>query len=84
MGEEQRQALARLFAEDEAFKTAMASATNADDAVRIAREHGVEASAEDFMRQDGAELSDAELETASGGGTENWFWCGTPTLLERC
>ena len=69
MGEEQRQALARLFAEDEAFKTALASAGSVDDAVRVAREYGVEASVGDFTPLEGAELSDEELEAASGGRT---------------
>lgn len=67
MGEEQRQALARLFAEDEAFKAAMAAATSVEDAVNIAGEHGVDASVEDFTPPDGEELSDPELETVSGG-----------------
>ena len=66
MGEEQRQALARLLADDEAFKTALASATSIEDAVRIAREHGVDATVDDFTVHS-HDLSDADLEAASGG-----------------
>ena len=67
MGEVQRQALARLFAEDEAFRSAIRAATSVEDAVRIAGEHGVTVSAEDLAPPEGAQLSDAELELASGG-----------------
>ena len=80
MGEEQRQALARLFAEDEAFRTALASVASIEDAVRIAQEHEIGATAEDF-RVPSDDLSDADLEAASGGGmflypTADVF-CGT-------
>lgn len=88
MGEEQRQALARLFAEDEAFKAAMASAASVEDAVRIAREHGVEVSVEDFAPLEGSDLDDVELESASGAMMEGpfirrtmWEVCGT---YSRC
>ncbi len=67
MGEEQRQALARLFTEDEAFKAALMGSSSLDEMLRIAREHGIAATAEDFARPEGRPLSDAELEGVAGG-----------------
>ena len=80
MGEGQRQALARLLSEDGAFKAALSAATSIDDAVRIAREHGVEASAEDFAQPRGAafDLSDAEIEAAGSGGQLDRIWPTAP------
>lgn len=76
MGEEQRQALARLFAEDEEFKAAMMGATSVEDAVRIAGEHGIAATVEDFAPPEGVDVSDAELEQAAGG----WATYFMPTM----
>lgn len=67
MGEQQRQELARLFSEDEEFKAALMSVSSLDEMVRIAREHGIAATAEDFARPEGRPLSDAELEGVAGG-----------------
>ena len=67
MGEEQRRALARLFAENEDFTAAMTAATSVDDAVRIAGQFGVAATAEDFAPPDADELADSQLEAAAGG-----------------
>lgn len=74
MGDEQRQALTRMFAEDEAFKAAIMGATSVEDAVTIAREYGVEATADDLAPAQGA-LSDAELEDAAGGSPTLTFIC---------
>lgn len=65
MGDEQREALARLFVEDEGFKAAIMGATSVDDAIRVAGEHGIDATAEDFAPQ--GPLGDSELEAVSGG-----------------
>lgn len=67
MAEEQRRALAALFAQDAGFKAAIVGATSPQDAVRIAREHGIEASIDDFTMPPGAELGDAELGQVAGG-----------------
>lgn len=67
MGDEQRQELARLFTESDEFKAAILRATSVEDAVRIAGEYGIPATAEDFDKPDWAELSDAELEGVGGG-----------------
>lgn len=81
MGEEQRQALARLFAQDEGYKAAIMQAASVEEAVRISREHGIDAAAEDFATADG-ELSDDALTNASGGAaaanifpTAPWVVC---------
>ena len=68
MGEEQRQALAELFAQDEGFKAAMVRATSVSEAVRIAGEYGLTVTADDFGLPEGAELSDTELEAVPGAG----------------
>ncbi len=81
MGDEQRQALARLFAEDEAFKAAMSEATSVEDAVRVAGKFGIAATAEDFTGSGGAELGDAELGRAAGG-THNLI-PGEPITMNR-
>ena len=81
MGDEQRRALARLFAEDEGFKAAMLGATSVEEAVRIAGEHGIDAAADDIAPEQGT-LSEAELEEV-GGGSPNFTvtsYC-LPTLL---
>lgn len=76
MGEEQRQALARLIAENQEFKAAISGAASVEDAVRIAGDHGIEAGVEDFGLPEGS-LSDAELENVSGGAV-SWgdIYCG--------
>ena len=77
MGEEQRQALVRLFAEDESFKAAIIAATSVDDAVRIDSDFGVYATVEDFGLAD-EQLTDVELEGVGGAGllgNTNEFWC---------
>ena len=77
MGQEQRQALARLFAEDEEFRTAIMGATSADDAVRIVGEHGIVLTPEDFSAPAGGELSESELDLAAGGVLDQ-IWPTTP------
>lgn len=66
MGAEERQALARLFEEDSGFVNAVADVTSTDDLIRIAGEYGVDLAPEDLTALEG-ELSDAELDAASGG-----------------
>ncbi len=66
MGSEERLALARLVEEDEDFVAALADVTSVDDLVRIAGEHGVQVDPDDVVAAEG-ELSDAELDAASGG-----------------
>lgn len=66
MGDEQSQALERMLAEDEAFRAAITAAGSVDEAVRIAREHGIEVTVEDFDLSP-ITLSDTDLERASGG-----------------
>lgn len=78
MGEEQRQALARLFSENEEFHGSIMGAASAEDAARIAGEYGVDVTVEDLRRWQSAELGDAELDVATGGGiwpTAPWIAC---------
>lgn len=79
MEEDKRQLLAKAVAGDEAFRTALSAAADADEAARIARQHGIPADAADFLARD-AELSDAELEAASGGLT----WMPSAATMARC
>lgn len=66
MGEEQRQALARAIEEDAAFETALSGVRTVEEAVRVAQGLGYDFGEEDFMPLDD-EVSDADLEAASGG-----------------
>lgn len=77
MSEEQRQALEQLIKQDEGFHSAMMRATSIEEAVRIAGEHGIAATAEDFRSPDDRELSETELELASGGILDQ-IWPTTP------
>lgn len=77
MGDEQRQAIARLCAEDAEFLAAMADAKSAHEAAQIAVEHGIPATEADFTTPEDRELSDADLELASGGVLDQ-IWPTTP------
>ncbi|MDZ7577151.1 MAG: Nif11-like leader peptide family RiPP precursor [Candidatus Nanopelagicales bacterium] len=90
MPQEQIAVLVTRLKEDEVFAAALGVATDATDAQRIAAEAGIEVSAEEFLTlkaQASEDVSDAELEAASGGGTGLTFcfcppgvftviWCG--------
>lgn len=81
MGEEQRQELARLFAESEEFKAAIMGAASVEEAVRIAGHYGVDVTAEELERRQSAELGDAELDVATGGRI---FYYPTDPSLGGC
>ncbi|MDP4014896.1 MAG: Nif11-like leader peptide family RiPP precursor [Candidatus Nanopelagicales bacterium] len=72
MSQEQIAVLVTRLKEDEAFAAALAVATDVADAQRIASEAGIEVSADEFLTlipQASEDVSDAELEAASGGRT---------------
>jgi predicted ribosomally synthesized peptide with nif11-like leader len=75
VGVEQRQALARLLEEDEAFRKAMSAATSVEAAVGIAGEHGVAATAEDFAVTEDLQLGDEELkDVVAGAAVYSWMY----------
>lgn len=61
------QQLAQALSEDADLKAAIEAATR-EDVVRIANEKGISVTLADLTRRDG-ELSESELEGASGGST---------------
>lgn len=67
MGDDQRQAFARRFEEDEEFRSKVRAATSIEHAVRICGEHGLKVGADDFAAPDDIELTDRDLEVSSGG-----------------
>ena len=78
MSQDQLDALIARIASDPAFAAALAAATTADDAQRIAAEHGFDVTPGELAAADAEhELNDAELETVSGGGplTNNYVAC---------
>ena len=83
MGDSRVQAVAALMAQDQAFRTALLGASTVDDAIRIAGEHGIEATAEDFAPPGGADLSDADLEGASGGQATTDRLCYMSFVLQH-
>ncbi|MDZ7577153.1 MAG: Nif11-like leader peptide family RiPP precursor [Candidatus Nanopelagicales bacterium] len=85
MTQEQIAVLLTRVKEDEVFAAALAVATDVADAQRIASEAGIEVSADEFLTlipQASEDVSDAELEAASGGfgGLTAYVGCA-PTLL---
>lgn len=66
MAETAMQQLAQACSEDADLKAALDGATTPDDVVRIANERGIALTLDDVTRKDG-ELTEADLELASGG-----------------
>lgn len=70
MAETDQQQLAQACSEDADLKAPLDRATTPDDVVRIANERGIALTLDDLTRKDG-ELSEVELEPASGGAFTN-------------
>ncbi|MDP4014894.1 MAG: Nif11-like leader peptide family RiPP precursor [Candidatus Nanopelagicales bacterium] len=84
MSQEQIAVLVTRVKEDEVFAAALAVATDAQDAQRIASEAGIEVSAEELLTlkaQASEDVSDAELEAASGGRRFSTLDVCPPTQL---
>lgn len=70
MAESDVQQLAQALTEDADLKAAVEGAATREDVVRIANEKGIAITLDDLTRK-ADELSDAELESASGGTIKN-------------
>ncbi|MEI6623651.1 MAG: Nif11-like leader peptide family RiPP precursor [Actinomycetes bacterium] len=81
MSREQWDALGTATADNDELRADLAAAKTREDFVRIANSHGFEVLAEDLPPADEDEdLSDAELELASGGTMpgpprSHWLYC---------
>jgi predicted ribosomally synthesized peptide with nif11-like leader len=84
MAESDVQQLAQALTEDADLKAAVERATTPEDVVRIANEKGIALTLDDLTREDG-ELSEDELEPASGGALTNMNWAEptTPNINEH-
>ena len=91
ISEEQLSALLASLKDDAALREKLKGAGDQDIAVTIAKEAGFDVSKADFLRYQAKqvlEMSDQELEQASGGGSADW--CGplhcvyTVISIERC
>ena len=70
MSQDQLDALFARLASDPAFAAALAAATTAEDAQRIAAEHGFDVGADELAAAAlNRELSDDDLEPVAGGTT---------------
>lgn len=76
--------LLRKAEQDETLREGLLNARSPEEVARVATQHGVAVSAEDFRRYQGqaasAELTDAELE-ATAGGVRQWY--GSPGAAAR-
>ena len=85
MSEEQLNAFLETVKADTSLQEQLKAAASPDGAVEIAKEAGFSITAEDIqsMQSSTIELSDAELESAAGGGgnaepigVTGWYTCG--------
>lgn len=86
MTNEQLEALRAASANDEQLRSALAAAATDDDIVVIANQHGITLTVADLQPQE-RDLSDAELEGASGGYTfphTDWIYCDNPWTNVYC
>ena len=68
MSQDQLDALIARLASDPAFATALAAAATADDAQRVAAEHGFDVTSGELAAATSeSELSDQDLEAVAGG-----------------
>ena len=72
MTQEARAAVVAAYQSDPAFKAALDGAGSLEETVRIANEHGYAVAIEDLQSADD-ELSDDQLEVASGGTGPRYF-----------
>ena len=96
MSEEQLKAFLEKVKGDTSLQEKLNAAASPDGAVEIAKEAGFSITAEDIqsMQSSTIELSDAELESAAGGGgnaepigVTGWYTCGhngAPTAWLGC
>lgn len=76
MSEDQLQALLAAIASDPSLKQRLQQATDLDAAAVIAQEAGFKVSKEEWLQhQSGLSLSDAELESVSGGDNSAGLKC---------
>lgn len=84
MSEQQWKALSEAMANDETLRHALESAADQQEFARIANEAGFQIEIADVEM---SELSDAELETVSGGYTfprTDWIYCDNPWTNYWC
>lgn len=80
MSQDQIEALVARLASDPMFSSALGAATTPQDAERIAAEHGFDVTAGELasIASDG-DLSDADLESVSGGTQTYNYTCQWPS-----
>ena len=88
MSQEQLDALHAATVENDELRSDLAAATTSQDFVRIANGHGFDIVVEDLPpAEDDEDVSDAELEGASGGYTfppTDWIYCQNPWTNVYC
>ena len=76
MSQDQLDALIARLASDPTFASALSAATTAEDAQRVASEHGFDVTpAELTALASNGELSDADLESVAGGNLKTIVFC---------
>lgn len=88
MSREQMDALRAASAKDEQLAAALAATGSVEEWVAVANDRGFAIAVEDLPTlDDSRELSDAELEGASGGYTfppTDWIYCDNPWTNMYC
>lgn len=89
MSAEKLEALRLESQQDPEFAAALSAAASVQEWVRIAKERGFDVEVTDLPSEEGGEreLSDAELEGASGGYTfppTDWIYCDNPWTNVYC
>jgi predicted ribosomally synthesized peptide with nif11-like leader len=88
MSLEQLKALRAATADNDQLRAELEAAQSTEEFVRVANEHGFDVMVADMpTADDGDELSDAELESASGGYTfprTDWIYCDNPWTNYWC
>lgn len=88
MSRAQLDALSAATVDNDELRAELASAETLEDFVKVANGHGFEIVIADLPTADeGQEVSDAELEGASGGYTfppTDWIYCDNPWTNAYC
>ncbi|MEI8080901.1 MAG: Nif11-like leader peptide family RiPP precursor [Actinomycetes bacterium] len=88
MSKDQWEALRTATADNEKLRSDLEAAATLEEFVAIANGHGFEVVLEDVSEADeGQDVSDAELEGASGGYTfppTDWIYCDNPWTNAWC
>lgn len=84
MSAEQLDAIVARYRTDPAFAAQMNRAGSADDAAAIAREHGFEVSADEFLgAAQSVDLTEAELEAVAAGDASTYDSCPCQRTCSR-